>query len=147
MDSRLQTQSYRATLRRQFTFYYLVSRNYWHSFDRPRKDERLNRTWSHPGVLKTGTLDCQSRALTTRSLLHCTIIGQHLVLRHIGRPQTADPEIYLIFLFSKQVWDYFFPRILCIIFQKRYFLRYIPITDQISLSGCFLRFGKYVYRN
>ena len=101
MDSRLQTQSYRATLRRQFTFYHLVSRNYWYSFDRPRKDERLNWTWSHPGVLKTGTLDCQSRALTTRSLLHCTIIGQHLVLRHFGRPQTADPEICLIFLFSK----------------------------------------------
>ena len=142
MDSRLQTQSYRATLRRQFTFYHLVSRNYWYSFDRPRKDERLNWTWSHPGVLKTGTLDCQSRALTTRSLLHCTIIGQHLVLRHFGRPQTADPEICLIFLFSKLN-----PRILCIIFQKRYFLRYIPITDQTSLSGFFLRFGKYVYRN
>ena len=34
--------------------------------DRPRKDERLNRPWSHPGVLNTEPLDWESSALSTR---------------------------------------------------------------------------------
>ena len=43
----------RATSRRQFTFYHLVPRYSWHSFYRPRKDERLTWPWSHPVVLST----------------------------------------------------------------------------------------------
>ena len=50
----------RATSRRQFTFYHLVPRNSWYSFCRPRKDERLSRSWGHPVVLKTGPLDWES---------------------------------------------------------------------------------------
>ena len=42
-----------ATSRRQFTFYHSVPRNYWYSFYRPCKDERLSRPWSHPVVLNT----------------------------------------------------------------------------------------------
>ena len=45
----------RAPLRRQFTFYHWVPRNFWYSFDRPRKDERLSQPWSYPVVLNTGT--------------------------------------------------------------------------------------------
>ena len=59
-----------ATLRRQFTFYYLVPRNSWYSFYRPQKDERLSQPWSHPVVLNTGPLDWESSALTPRPLLH-----------------------------------------------------------------------------
>ena len=40
-----------------------------YSIYRPRKDERLSRTWSHPVVLNTGPLDSESSALTTRLLL------------------------------------------------------------------------------
>ena len=54
----------------QFTFYHWVPRNSWHSFYRPRKDERLSRSWSHPVVFNTGLLDWESSALTTRPLLH-----------------------------------------------------------------------------
>ena len=39
MDGVQLPQEYRATTRRQFTFYYEVPRNSWHSFDQPRKDE------------------------------------------------------------------------------------------------------------
>ena len=45
-----------ATLSRQFTFYHSVPRNSWYSFYRPRKDERLIRSWSHPVVLNTGPI-------------------------------------------------------------------------------------------
>ena len=50
MDGVQLPQGYRATSRRQFSFYHEVSRNSWHSFDQPRKDERLSQPWSHPVV-------------------------------------------------------------------------------------------------
>ena len=59
-----------ATSRRQFTFYHSVPRNSWYSFYQPRKDERLNRPWSHPVVLVTGPLNWESSALTTRPLIN-----------------------------------------------------------------------------
>ena len=46
------------------TVYFLPLRS--HSFDRPRKDERLSWPWSHPIVLNTGLLDSKSSAWTTR---------------------------------------------------------------------------------
>ena len=55
-------------MKRQFTFYHLVSRNSWYSFDRPWNDERLSRLWSHPVVLNMGPLDWESSTLTTRPL-------------------------------------------------------------------------------
>ena len=77
------SEGYRATTRRQFTFYYSVSRNSWHSVGLPWKDERASWPWSHPVVLSPGPLDLESSAtrhlstrhlttryLTTRSLLH-----------------------------------------------------------------------------
>ena len=60
------------TSRRQFNLYHSVPRNSWHSFYRPRKDERLSRPWSYPVVLITGPLDWESSALTIRPLLHLT---------------------------------------------------------------------------
>ena len=39
-----------ATSRRQFNFYHSVPRNYWYSFYRSCKGERLSRPWSHPVV-------------------------------------------------------------------------------------------------
>ena len=42
MDAVQLSQGYRATTRRQFTFYHLVPRSFWYSFDRPLKDERLS---------------------------------------------------------------------------------------------------------
>ena len=69
MDGVNLPQGYRASTRRQFTFYHKVPRNSWYSFDRPRMDERLSRPWSDPMVLITGPLDWESSALTTRLLL------------------------------------------------------------------------------
>ena len=63
-------QGYKATMRRQFSLYREVPRFPWYSFDRPQKDERLSRPWSHPVVLSPEPLDWESSALTTRLLLH-----------------------------------------------------------------------------
>ena len=38
--------------------------------NRPRKDERLGRPWSHRVVLEMGPLDSESSALNTRPLFH-----------------------------------------------------------------------------
>ena len=70
MDRVQLSQGYRATTKRQFAFYYSVSRSSWYSTDRPRKDERLSWPWSHPVVFNPGPLDRESSALTTRPLLH-----------------------------------------------------------------------------
>ena len=43
MDEIQQPEGYRATTRRQFTFYYKVTGTSWYSFDRPWRDERLSR--------------------------------------------------------------------------------------------------------
>ena len=42
MDGVQLSQGYRATRRRQLTFYYSVSRNFGYSTGRPWKDERLS---------------------------------------------------------------------------------------------------------
>ena len=47
----------RATMRRQFTINYLVSRSFWYLFDRPWKDERLSWPGSHPVVLKFSDME------------------------------------------------------------------------------------------
>ena len=57
---------YRATTRKQFTFYHSVLRNSWYRFDQTRKDKRLTRPWSHTVALNTGPLDWESSALTNR---------------------------------------------------------------------------------
>ena len=62
MDGVQLPQSYTATKRRKFTFYHLVPRNFWYSFDRPRKDEKLSQLWSHPVVLNTGPMEWESSA-------------------------------------------------------------------------------------
>ena len=53
---------------------------FWYLFYRPRKDERLNRHWSHPAVLNMGPLDWESSGLATRPLL----------------PNIYAPSLYLI---------------------------------------------------
>ena len=45
------------TMRWQFTFYQLVPISSWYPFDRPRKDERLRQTGSHPVIFNLETLD------------------------------------------------------------------------------------------
>ena len=69
MDVLQLLQGHRATTRRQFTFCHYIPRNSWYSFNRPQKDERLSRPWSHQEVLNTGPLHQKSSALTTRPLL------------------------------------------------------------------------------
>ena len=47
-------QGQRATMKRQFTLYYLVPRNLWYSFDRPQKDERFESTLEPPSGFEHG---------------------------------------------------------------------------------------------
>ena len=68
MDFLQLPQGHRATTRRQFTFCHYFPRNSWYSFNRPQKDERLSRPWSHQVILNTRPLDWESSALTTRPL-------------------------------------------------------------------------------
>ena len=42
-------------LRGESLLYYYVLRNSWYSFDQPRNDERLSRSWSHPVVFQPVT--------------------------------------------------------------------------------------------
>ena len=60
MDGVQLSQGYRATM------------GSWYLFNRPWKDERLGRPWSHPVVLIQGPLDWESSALTTRPLPYDT---------------------------------------------------------------------------
>ena len=60
----------RDTLKKQFTFYHKVPRNFWYSFYRPWKDRRLSWPFSHPVVLITGPVDWESSTITIRPLLH-----------------------------------------------------------------------------
>ena len=57
---------YRATARRQFTFYHSISRNSWYLFDQPWKDEKLTQPWSHRATFNTGSFDWGSSDLTNR---------------------------------------------------------------------------------
>ena len=66
MDGVQLSQGYRATTRRQFTFYHSVPRSLpTFSLDQPWKDEKLSQPWSHRVVLNLGPLDWESSALTT----------------------------------------------------------------------------------
>ena len=66
MDGVQLPQGYRATTTKQFTFYHLVHRNFWYSFDRPRKEEKAESTLEPPSSFEHRTLDWESSTLTTR---------------------------------------------------------------------------------
>ena len=73
MDMVHLSQGYRSTKRRQFTFYHVVPRSSWYSFDQSRMNERISLHWNHPAVLNPRLLDWESSALIT------TIIGRTYV--------------------------------------------------------------------
>ena len=73
MDEVQLAQAYRATTRRQFTFYHSVPRSSWYSLNQPQNDKRLSGPLSHPMVLNWGLLNWESSALTI------TIIGKTYV--------------------------------------------------------------------
>ena len=74
MDGVQLSQGYRATARRQFTFYNSATRTSWYLFNRLRKNERLSWPWSHPAVLNLGSLDSNQAPLP---LCHCLCIPTH----------------------------------------------------------------------
>ena len=55
---------------------------------------------------------------------------------------TNHPEICLILIFEKRIWDQFLHLILFMIFQEKCFSCYILLTDQILLSD-YLYFSRY----
>ena len=70
MDGVQLSQGYRASTRRQFTFYYSAPWTSRYLFNQPCMDERLSWLWIHPAVLNLGSLDWESSStLTTWSLL------------------------------------------------------------------------------
>ena len=68
MDMVQLSRGYRATTRRQFTFYHSVPRSSWYLINSPRKDKRMNWPWSHPAVLNQGLLHWEASALTTTTI-------------------------------------------------------------------------------
>ena len=58
MDGVQLPQGYRATSRRQFTFYHQVPRKFWYSFDQPWKDESLVYLLSASTVQAENTYSC-----------------------------------------------------------------------------------------
>ena len=64
----LLSQDYRATTRRQFTFYHSVPKSFRYSTNRPQKDERLIWPCSHSVVSNQEPLDWELGTLATRSL-------------------------------------------------------------------------------
>ena len=70
MDGVQLSQSYRATSRRQFTFYSSVPNISQYSFNRLWEDERLSQPWSHPVVLNLGPQDWELSAINNMPLLH-----------------------------------------------------------------------------
>ena len=77
MDRVQLSQGQRSTSRRQFTFYHYFSRNFWYSFYKLQKDERLSRPWSHPMVLKKGLLDWESSAQDSQHRFVKKMIAQY----------------------------------------------------------------------
>ena len=67
MDGVQPPQGYKATTMRQFAFCYTVPRNSWHSFYRPRKNQKLSRPWSHP----PSGLEYRTPGLGIQRLNHC----------------------------------------------------------------------------
>ena len=105
MDGVQLFQGYRATTRRQFTFYRYVPRRSWYSFDQPQKSEKLSWPWSHPVVLNPGPRDWKSSALITRPLLTWLNLVWHELTFAI-KP--------FVFLFQWLHADYQFSLILCL---------------------------------
>ena len=111
MDVVQRPQGYRATTRRQPTFYHWVPRKSWYTFDRPRKDERLSRPWRHSGLLKKGPLDWGSSALATKPDCFCLLIqfmsyspnihhlADHLSIYQFRHPRTVPPRFFTLVLF------------------------------------------------
>ena len=58
-------QDYKASTKRQITFYHSVPRTSWHLFSWPQNDERLSWPWRHSAVLNLRSLNWESRTLTT----------------------------------------------------------------------------------
>ena len=55
MDGVQLAQAYRATPRRQFTFYHSVPRSSWYSFDQPQNDKKAELTFELPNGFELGT--------------------------------------------------------------------------------------------
>ena len=85
------SKGYRATTRRQFTFYHYLSRRICYSFDQPQKHERLSWLWTHPVVLNLGLLDWESSALTTRPLFLTPHWNLHMLHFSMATPKSIYP--------------------------------------------------------
>ena len=81
MDGVQVPQGYRATSRRQFTFYHSVPKILWYSFNRPWEDGRLHYLCSHSVVLNLGSLDRESGTLTTKSMFHESLSVVTLIVK------------------------------------------------------------------
>ena len=66
--------------------------------------------------------------------------NQHAIELNCLKLYTIDQEICSILIFQIRVWEQFLQYILCMVFQQKFFSCYVPLIDQISLSGCLYLF-------
>ena len=97
MDGVQLSHGYRATTRRQSTFYHSVKRVTWYSLNRPQKNERLSWPWSPPAVLNPRLMDRASSVLTTSPLLQLSKLKRINVFRaeQIFFQQPSRTNIYM----------------------------------------------------
>ena len=83
MDEVQLSQVYRATMRRQFTFYQSVPWSSWYSFNQLWKVERLIWTWSHSLILNLGPLEWESSPLTAIKSGQCLYYMGHFTFNRV----------------------------------------------------------------
>ena len=102
---------YRATTRKQFTFYHSVLKNSWYPFDQPRKDERLTRPWSRTVVFNTVPLDCGSSALTNRPVFVFPLLkfneneARYVILGTLTLSTIKNIINYFVYVGSRRIFQ------------------------------------------
>ena len=58
----------------------------------------------------------------------------HKMKTNLKTFQTVNPEIRLILIIYKRVWNQLLHQILCMLFQEKYFLRLYSIDQTVNLE-------------
>ena len=87
------------------------------------------------------SLDQCCKVLKQFVFIVCQVEGYRFILKLSCKP-LAFPSYKAFLKKQKEVWNQSPYHIFCLIFKEKYFLQYIPLSDQILFSG-FLYFVRY----